>query len=103
MDARIAVIGAGYVGLPLAVAFAAATVAAGGCTVANSSHGGYDPNTLRVVLSQEPPTLEPCESSLTSTGIVVRSNITEPLIERVEVVTMQETQGLNLLARRTGA
>jgi peptide/nickel transport system substrate-binding protein len=66
----------------LAVAFAAATVAAGGCTVANSSHGGYDPNTLRVVLSQEPPTLEPCESSLTSTGIVVRSNITEPLIER---------------------
>jgi peptide/nickel transport system substrate-binding protein len=62
--------------------FAAATVAAGGCTVANSSHGGYDQNTLRVVLSQEPPTLEPCESSLTSTGIVVRSNITEPLIER---------------------
>jgi peptide/nickel transport system substrate-binding protein len=66
----------------LAVAVAAATVAASGCTVANSSHGGYDPNTLRVVLSQEPPTLEPCESSLTSTGIVVRSNITEPLIER---------------------
>ena len=66
----------------LAVAVAAVTVAATGCTVANSSHGGYDPNTLRVVLSQEPPTLEPCESSLTSTGIVVRSNITEPLIER---------------------
>ena len=57
-------------------------VAASGCTVANSGHGGYDPNTLRIVLSQEPPTLEPCESSLTSTGIVVRSNITEPLIER---------------------
>jgi peptide/nickel transport system substrate-binding protein len=66
----------------LAVAVAAVTVAATGCTVANSSHGGYDPNTLRIVLSQEPPTLEPCESSLTSTGIVVRSNITEPLIER---------------------
>jgi hypothetical protein len=58
------------------------SVAASGCTVANSRHGGYDPNTLRIVLSQEPPTLEPCESSLTSTGIVVRSNITEPLIER---------------------
>ncbi|WP_242639896.1 ABC transporter substrate-binding protein [Mycolicibacterium sp. S2-37] len=55
---------------------------AAGCTVANSGHGGYDPDTLRVVLQQEPPTLEPCESSLTSTGIVVRSNITEPLIER---------------------
>ena len=57
-------------------------VVAAGCTVANAGHGGYDPNTLRIVLSQEPPTLEPCESSLTSTGIVVRSNITEPLIER---------------------
>jgi peptide/nickel transport system substrate-binding protein len=66
----------------LAVAIAGITVVATGCTVANSGHGGYDPNTLRIVLSQEPPTLEPCESSLTSTGIVVRSNITEPLIER---------------------
>jgi peptide/nickel transport system substrate-binding protein len=65
-----------------ALAIAGLTVAASGCTVANSRHGGYDPNTLRIVLSQEPPTLEPCESSLTSTGIVVRSNITEPLIER---------------------
>ncbi len=66
----------------LAVAIAGITVAASGCTVANSGHGGYDANTLRIVISQEPPTLEPCESSLTSTGIVVRSNITEPLIER---------------------
>lgn len=66
----------------LAVALAAVTVAASGCSIANSGHGSYDPNTLRIVLSQEPPTLEPCESSLTSTGIVVRSNITEPLIER---------------------
>jgi len=66
----------------LAVGVAALTVATSGCTVANSGRGGYDPGTLRIVLSQEPPTLEPCESSLTSTGIVVRSNITEPLIER---------------------
>ncbi len=65
-----------------AVALAGLTVIASGCTVANSGHGGYDADTLRVVISQEPPTLEPCESSLTSTGIVVRSNITEPLIER---------------------
>jgi peptide/nickel transport system substrate-binding protein len=65
-----------------ALALAATCVMAAGCTVANSGHGGYDPNTLRIVLQQEPPTLEPCESSLTSTGIVVRSNITEPLIER---------------------
>ncbi len=66
----------------LAVALSAVCVSATGCTVANSGHGGYDPDTLRIVLSQEPPTLEPCESSLTSTGIVVRSNITEPLVER---------------------
>ncbi|KWX68043.1 ABC transporter substrate-binding protein [Mycobacterium sp. NAZ190054] len=65
-----------------ALALATATVASGGCTVANSGGGGYDPDTLRIVLQQEPPTLEPCESSLTSTGIVVRSNITEPLLER---------------------
>jgi peptide/nickel transport system substrate-binding protein len=66
----------------MALALTGVCVAASGCTVANSGHGGYDANSLRIVLSQEPPTLEPCESSLTSTGIVVRSNITEPLIER---------------------
>jgi peptide/nickel transport system substrate-binding protein len=66
----------------LALVLAGVCVAASGCTVANSGRGGYDADTLRIVLSQEPPTLEPCESSLTSTGIVVRSNITEPLIER---------------------
>src|SRR5215203_2512086 len=42
----------------LAVALAGVTVAATGCTVANSRHGGYDVNTLRIVLSQEPPTLD---------------------------------------------
>jgi peptide/nickel transport system substrate-binding protein len=68
--------------LAVTAAVAATCVVAAGCTVANSGHGGYDPNTLRIVLPQEPPTLEPCESSLTSTGVVVRSNITEPLIER---------------------
>lgn len=65
-----------------AAALAGLTAFASGCTVANSGGGPYDPNTLRIVLSQEPPTLEPCEGSLTSTGIVVRSNITEPLLER---------------------
>ncbi|MDT0543540.1 ABC transporter substrate-binding protein [Streptomyces lonegramiae] len=56
------------------------------CAVANSDAAGdagsADGRTLRVVLTQEPPTLEPCESSTTATGVVVRSNITEPLIER---------------------
>ena len=65
-----------------AMALAGVAVAASGCSVANSGGGGYDLNTLRIVLPQEPPTLEPCESSLTSTGVVVRSNITEPLVER---------------------
>ena len=59
-----------------------AAVLAAGCSVANTGSGGYDPDTLRIVLPQEPPTLEPCEGSLTSTGIVTRSNITEPLAER---------------------
>ncbi|MGV0804632.1 ABC transporter substrate-binding protein [Mycolicibacterium setense] len=69
-------------GLAAPAAALAACALTAGCTVANTAHGGYDPDTLRIVISQEPPTLEPCESSLTSTGIVVRSNITEPLIER---------------------
>lgn len=56
------------------------------CAVANSDAAGdagsAGGGTLRVVLTQEPPTLEPCESSLTATGVVVRSNVTEPLVER---------------------
>jgi peptide/nickel transport system substrate-binding protein len=53
-----------------------------GCSVANSDAAAPSTNTVRVVLGQEPPTLEACESNLTSTGVVVRSNVTEPLIER---------------------
>ncbi|GAB13232.1 putative ABC transporter substrate-binding protein [Arthrobacter globiformis NBRC 12137] len=53
-----------------------------GCSVANSDAAALSSNTVRVVLGQEPPTLEACESNLTSTGVVVRSNVTEPLIER---------------------
>jgi len=66
----------------LAAALLAVTSA---CTVANSESGGdagAGGNTLRIVLAQEPSTLEPCESSLTGTGMLVRSNLTEPLIER---------------------
>src|SRR3954465_11333251 len=63
-----------------------AGVALSGCSVANSGNatgtGAAASDTLRVVLQQEPPTLEPCESNLTSTGVVDRSTITEPLIER---------------------
>lgn len=58
-----------------------------GCSVSNSENAGDNvdtgaSDTLRIVLQQEPPTLEACESNLTSTGVVVRSTITEPLIER---------------------
>jgi peptide/nickel transport system substrate-binding protein len=62
----------------------AALLVSSACTVTNSEAGdaGAGGDTLRIVLAQEPPTLEPCESSLTGTGMVVRSNITEPLIER---------------------
>lgn len=56
------------------------------CSVANSeSQGGGEggaADTLRVVLTQEPPTLEACDANLTSTGVVVRSTVTEPLVER---------------------
>ena len=66
------------------LAVAAVVLCGSSCTVANSPSGdaGDAGSTLRVVLAQEPPTLEPCEASLTSTGVVVRSNISEPLLER---------------------
>jgi peptide/nickel transport system substrate-binding protein len=68
-----------------ALATAAVCVLAAGCSVANSGpsdDGSSGNGTIRIVLPQEPPTLEPCEASLTATGVVVRSNITEPLLER---------------------
>lgn len=65
-----------------ALAAAGVLLLTGGCTVANSgSAAGAD--TAQIVLPEEPPTLEPCDASLTATGRVVRSNITEPLAERV--------------------
>lgn len=65
----------------LAVASGAALLLTS-CSVANTGSTGGSADAVRIVLSQEPPTLEPCESSLTSTGVVVRSNLTEPLVER---------------------
>ena len=54
-----------------------------GCSVANTgTSSGTDSDTVRIVLPIEPTTLEPCDATLSSTGVVVRSNITEPLIER---------------------
>ncbi|PSL00562.1 peptide/nickel transport system substrate-binding protein [Murinocardiopsis flavida] len=75
-------------GRPRALAAAAALVALtpiSACAVANSDDTGTTgggEGTLRIVLAQEPPTLDPCDASLTATGAVVRSNISEPLIER---------------------
>ena len=61
---------------------AGALLALSGCSVANSEAAPASASALRVVLGQEPPTLEACDSNLTSTGVVVRSNVTEPLVER---------------------
>ncbi|MGP4014711.1 ABC transporter substrate-binding protein [Saccharopolyspora sp. 5N708] len=68
-------------GTPVLAALAAVLcLAAAGCS---GSAAGTDPaDTVRIVLPEEPPTLEPCDASLTATGVVVRSNITQPLMER---------------------
>ncbi|AOS64725.1 ABC transporter substrate-binding protein [Actinoalloteichus hymeniacidonis] len=69
----------------LAAMLVLACTATTACSVANSDSAGDAGDagdSLRIVLAQEPPTLEPCEASLTSTGVVTRSNISEPLIER---------------------
>jgi peptide/nickel transport system substrate-binding protein len=53
------------------------------CAVGSSSSAtAAKKSALRVVLQVEPPTLEPCDASYTATGVVVRSNITQPLLER---------------------
>jgi len=72
---------ASLIGTKAAVAAGLAAVL---CLVATACSGpGVAPaDTVRIVLPDEPPTLEPCDASLTGTGVVVRSNITEPLIER---------------------
>ncbi|MFG1679708.1 ABC transporter substrate-binding protein [Nonomuraea sp. NPDC049269] len=61
-------------------------LSAGACSVANSGpepkSSGAAANTVRIVLPEEPPTLEPCDASLTATGRVTRANITEALTER---------------------
>jgi peptide/nickel transport system substrate-binding protein len=71
----------GFIGVAVA---AGSLLVLSSCSVANSepSTGSDSADLVRIVLSQEPPTLEPCEANLTSTGVVVRSNITEPLVER---------------------
>ncbi|GHC86187.1 hypothetical protein GCM10010309_65370 [Streptomyces violaceochromogenes] len=51
-------------------------LAASGCSVAGADPVGCGPGTLRIVLPEEPPTLEPCDASLTATGRVTRANIT---------------------------
>ncbi|WP_307840831.1 ABC transporter substrate-binding protein [Streptomyces sp. GESEQ-4] len=53
-----------------------------GCSVAGADPIGGGPGTLRIVVPEEPPTLEPCDASLTATGRVTRANITEALTER---------------------
>ena len=69
-------------GLAVAALAVGLAVSSAACGVSNSDTGSAGGDTVRIVLPQEPPTLEPCEASLTSTGVVVRSNITEPLVER---------------------
>ncbi|MFC5834475.1 ABC transporter substrate-binding protein [Nonomuraea insulae] len=62
-----------------------AVLSAGACSVANSgpeASSSGAANSVRIVLPEEPPTLEPCDASLTATGRVTRANITEALTER---------------------
>ncbi|GAA5153524.1 hypothetical protein GCM10023321_23890 [Pseudonocardia eucalypti] len=67
---------------PRALLACASAVLLAFTTAACSGAGAAPADTVRIVLPGEPPTLEPCDASLTGTGVVVRSNITEPLAER---------------------
>ncbi|WP_149956899.1 ABC transporter substrate-binding protein [Zafaria cholistanensis] len=65
---------------------AAAVAVLSGCSVANSGAAAGPanaaPDTVRIVLPEEPPTLDPCMNSQSSTGRVTRANITEGLTFR---------------------
>ena len=70
--------------------FAIGVMATGALVVSACSNGGSaasstgkgNASQLNVVLSGEPPTLDPCQDSQSSTGLVVRSNITEGQTKR---------------------
>lgn len=67
-----------------AVLAAGSVLLTGACSVGgDGGSSAKSGDAVRVALPEEPPTLEPCDASLTATGRVVRSNITEPLTERV--------------------
>lgn len=61
------------------LAVSACSGSSGGGT---SGKGGSTGSQLNVALSEEPPTLDPCQDSQSSTGLVVRSNIVEGLTKR---------------------
>ncbi|XKH56820.1 ABC transporter substrate-binding protein [Citricoccus nitrophenolicus] len=53
------------------------------CAMDTQSTGSTEPaDTIRIVLKDEPPTLETCQGSQNSTGLVTRSNISEGLTSR---------------------
>lgn len=52
------------------------------CSVGTASDQTASADSIRIVLKEEPPTLEPCQSSQNSTGLVTRSNISEGLTSR---------------------
>lgn len=67
----------------VAVTLAVVSTATGmmaGCAPGGDSAAGSK-GQLKVMLPQEPPNLDPCDAASSSTGVVLRSNITEPLIE----------------------
>jgi peptide/nickel transport system substrate-binding protein len=65
----------------VALTAAALGIAAVGSACGVSSGATASGDTVRIVVQEEPPSLEPCDSSNTGDGVVERSNITEPLME----------------------
>lgn len=57
-------------------------IAAAGCSASSGGGSTASGNQLRIVVPQEPPTLEPCDAMETDVGTIVRQNITQPLVKR---------------------
>lgn len=63
------------------------------CAIGPATDQNASTDVVRIVLKEEPPTLEPCQGSQNSTGLVTRSNISEGLTSR-DASTGQLNPGL---------
>ena len=59
--------------------FVAVTLAVTGCSSSGSTAASKTSNDIKIVLPEEPTSLDPCDTTISATGEVLRRNVTESL------------------------